>query len=169
MPLTQTHASTTKQFTVTFKVSTETNSSSNFTHNHKHTRTIARTAVVEVRQFVLDCLSCARFERECQGAHMEAVIAVYVSVHPLAHSECMRAKAWLAVTVWLRLARLPPPASRHLCELSFAHYAGSLVCVCVSVCLSMRVWSCVCDAVHCLARASCTMRECKPSCAPTVL
>ncbi len=27
-------------------------------------------------------------------------------------SVCMRSKAWLAASVWLRLARLPPPASR---------------------------------------------------------
>ncbi len=27
-------------------------------------------------------------------------------------SMCMRSKAWLAESVWLRLARLPPPASR---------------------------------------------------------
>ncbi len=29
-------------------------------------------------------------------------------------SMCMRSKAWLAASVWLRLARLPPPASRVL-------------------------------------------------------
>ncbi len=27
-------------------------------------------------------------------------------------SVCMRSKAWLAASVWLRLARMPPPASR---------------------------------------------------------
>ena len=30
----------------------------------------------------------------------------------LQKSMCMRSKTWLAASVWLRLARLPPPASR---------------------------------------------------------
>ncbi len=35
---------------------------------------------------------------------------------PMAKSKCMHSKAWLAASVRLRLARLPPPASRLRCS-----------------------------------------------------
>ncbi len=39
-------------------------------------------------------------------------IVLHLRFHPIAKRVCMRSKAWVAASVWLRRARLPPPASR---------------------------------------------------------
>ncbi len=43
---------------------------------------------------------------------MTCCFPVYLSASPYGKSVCMRSKAWLAASMWLWLARLPPPASR---------------------------------------------------------
>ncbi len=50
-----------------------------------------------------------------QHVHKSRLCVVYrcvSKVSPYWKRVCMRSKAWPAPSVWLRLARLPPPASR---------------------------------------------------------
>jgi hypothetical protein len=47
-----------------------------------------------------------------QKHHRRVATTVCLSFHPMAKEHVHALKAWLAASVWLRLARLPPPASR---------------------------------------------------------
>ncbi len=52
-----------------------------------------------------------KYRRNANTKSLSTVM--YLSFHhTVKKSMCMRSKAWLAASVWLRRARMPPPASR---------------------------------------------------------
>jgi hypothetical protein len=83
-------------------------------HTHE-SRCLLHLVAPAYYAFAVSCYEILRAESCSHSAQFPEDVqsnAVCLSFGPIGESVCMRSKAWLAARVWLRLARLPPPASR---------------------------------------------------------